>query len=197
MAFDIARGEVPTGFTHADFVVRPLTTADTERDYEAVMASREQLRVWEQDSWPADDFTIEANRDDLRRHQDLHEEGHAFTYTVMSRDETECLGCVYLFPPEARFLAAATVTPVSDGRWGDVDAAVYHWVRTSVLGSGVDRAFFESLRSWMAEAWPIDHNVFVTNERLTHQVSLMESAGLRLRFGIEEPGKPGRYLAYA
>lgn len=196
VAFRLEPADVPRGYSHAEFVVRPLTTADTELDYAAVMASRDQLRVWEQDTWPEDDFTMEANRGDLQRHQDLHDEGLAFTYTVMSPDETECLGCIYLFPPEARFLARSEVTPLAGERWGDVDAAVYHWVRTSLVGTGFDRAVFASLADWMRDDWPIDRSVFVTSEDLSHQVDLIESVGMTQRYVIQEPDKPGRYLAY-
>lgn len=197
MTFEIRPADVPGGFTHTAFVVRPLTTADVELDHAAVMASREQLRVWEQDTWPEDDFTIEDNLDDLQRHQDLHDEGLAFTYTVMNPTETECLGCIYLFPPEAKFLARSDVTALADGRWEDVDAAVYHWVRSSLIGTGVDRDLFDALVTWLRESWPVDTNVFVASEPLRHQIELMESSGLTQRFVIEEPGKPVRYLAYA
>ena len=194
--FAIDAAAVPTGFSTDEFVLLPLTTDHTELDYEAVMASRDQLRVWEQDTWPADDFTVDSNRDDLQRHQDLHVEGLAFTYTVMDPAETECLGCVYLFPPEAKFLARSAVTSLEGDRWEETDAAVYHWVRSSLVGTGFDERFFDALVTWMAEAWPIDQNVFVTNERLTDQLALHAASGLTRRFLIEEPDKPGRYVAF-
>ena len=55
---------------------------------------------------------------------------------------------------------------------------------------------FDALVTWMAEAWPIDQNVFVTNERLTDQLALHAASGLTRRFLIEEPDKPGRYVAF-
>ena len=56
----------------------------------------------------------------------------------MDPTETECLGCIYLFPIDAKFLARSQVTPLGADRWDEVDATVYHWVRTSRVGSGFD-----------------------------------------------------------
>ncbi len=196
MAFRIDAANVPSGLTTDDFVLRPLVVADAELDYAAVMESRELLRRWEQSTWPADDFTVAGNRADLARHERLHVAGEAFTYTVMDQAEVECLGCVYIFPADARFLAASKVTPVADDRWEEVDAAVYHWVRTSRLGTPVERDLLDALRAWLADAWPLERHVFVTSEPFGQQVALLEDTDLELRFVIEEPDKPGRFLAY-
>ena len=96
--------------------LRPLRASDVELDYDAVMSSAEMLRRWSQSGWPADDFTLAQNLDDLRRHEREHEERQAFTFTVLDPPGTRCLGCVYLTPlrPEAAALCegaahAATV----------------------------------------------------------------------------------------
>lgn len=68
----------------------------------------------------------------------------------MNPDETECLGCVYFMPHDARSFSSARVTPVGDDQWEDVGAAVYFWIRTSRLGTGLDRRLVEALRGWIA-----------------------------------------------
>ena len=42
-----------------------------------------------------------------------------------------------------------------------------------------------------------DGTLFITNEQFTQQVEMMEGAGFRLRFRIEDPKATGRFLAYA
>ena len=195
MAFDLDETEVPARHSTDLFLLRPLRETDAVLDHAAVMESRVQLRTWELSTWPEDDFTVEANREDLARHERLHVEGRAFTYTVMDPTATECLGCVYLFPTDAPFLAAAQVAPVGDARWDDVEAAVYYWVRTSGSAT-MDRALLDTLRVWLEDDWPIDDYVFVTSERFTQQVDVIEGTDLELRFEIAEPDKSGRYLAY-
>ncbi|GAA4913729.1 hypothetical protein LX16_2188 [Stackebrandtia albiflava] len=188
---------VPEGVRTGDFILRPITAADAELDHAAVMESREYLRGWEQDGgWPTDDFTVDANREDLDGLERRHAEGRAFTYTVMDPAETECLGCVYFMPTDVRSFTTARITPVGEERWEDYEAAVYFWVRKSRLGTATDHALRDTLRSWLAKDWNLRGHLFVTSELFTQQVEAWESGGLRRRFTIEESGKPGRYLAY-
>lgn len=187
----------PARLSTDDFTLRPITAADAEIDHAAVMESKDYLRIWEQTGWPEDGFTVEANREDLVGLEQRHRDGIAFTYTVLDPTQTSCLGCVYVMPHDATFLAKARITPLVDGdRWEDVDAATYFWVRRSALAHQTDRTLLAALRTWLAEEWAIGRHVFVTHEQLTQQVELIESTDLRPRFHIEEPGKPGRYLAY-
>jgi hypothetical protein len=186
----------PAGLITDTFVLRPITAADAELDHAAVMESREYLRTWEQSTWPVDGFTVAANREDLASLEQRHTAGTAYTYTVLDPTQTECLGCVYIVPPDVPFLAKAQITPVAEDRWRDVDAAVYFWVRRSQLAAQTDRALLGALRSWLADEWGLARHVVVTNEQFTQQVHLIDSTDLRLGFHIAEPGKPGRYLAY-
>lgn len=188
---------VPEGLTTDDFVLRPIVAADAEMDYAAVMESREYLRTWEQTSWPADDFTVAANREDLEKLERRHASHEAFTYTVMNPAGTECLGCVYIMPPDARMFAKARITAVTDLQWDDYDAAVYFWVRRSRLATQMDRVLLDALRTWLAQDWRFRRHLIVTNEQFAQQVEMIGHTDLELRFEIEEPDKPGRYLAYA
>ncbi len=188
--------EPPSGLTTDGFVLRPILATDAELDYAAVMESRDYLRTWEQTTWPEDDFTVAANRADLEKLEERHVARQAFTYTVLDPAGTECLGCVYLMPTDARSFAGARITPVGDHRWDDYDAAVYFWVRRSRLAARTDRALLDALRTWLATDWRLGGHLFVTNELFTQQVELIRDTDLELRFEVEEPDKPGRYLAY-
>lgn len=188
--------EPPSGLTTDGFVLRPILATDAELDYAAVMESREYLRTWEQTSWPADDFTVADNRADLEGLERRHQARQAYTYTVMNPVGTECLGCVYLMPTDARSFAGARITPVGDRRWDDYAAAVYFWVRKSQLAAGTDRVLLDAVRSWLARDWSLGGHLFVTNEQFTQQVGLIGQTDLQLRFEVLEKDKPGRYLAY-
>lgn len=197
MPFENLRSEVPDGLTTDDFVLRPIMAADAELDYAAVMESRDYLRTWEQSTWPEDDFTVAANRKDLEKLEQRHAERRAFTYTVLDPAGTQCLGCVYLMPTDARMFTGARITPVGDDRWDDYAAALYFWVRRSRLAAQLDRVLLDALRSWLATEWSLGGHLVVTNEQFAQQVELIERTDLQLRFEVEEPDKPGRYLAYA
>lgn len=197
MSFTIMDSTIPEGLRTDDFLLRPIVAADAELDYAAVMESREYLRGWEQTGWPADDFTVADNREDLEMLERRHAERRAFTYTVMNPAETECLGCVYFMPTHARSFTGARITSVGDHRWEDYEAAVYFWVRKSHLETATDRALLDVLRAWPANDWSFQGHLFVTSELFVQQVGLIEGTALQLRFTIEESDKPGRYLAYA
>lgn len=187
---------IPAGLTTDEFVLRPITAEDAERDYAALMETRQYLRLWEQSAWPADDFTIEANREDLAGLELRHSEHRAYTYTVVDPEGAEALGCVYVFPTSASFLAKSEVTPVGDDDWADVEAVVYFWARLTRLDKGTDARLLAALRDWFREEWNLTRTVFVTNEQFAQQVELIGRTDLILKFELVEPDKPGTYLVY-
>ena len=195
--FGVSEIVPPAGLRTREFIVRPLLASDAELDYEAVMESREFLRKWEQSTWPEDDFTIDANREDLAKAERRHVDGDAFTYTVVTLDQTECLGCVYVLPPDAKMFTGAHVTALGADRWSDCDATVFFWVRRSRLAERLDRAVLDSVVSWLEQEWAFKAPVIMTNEHVGQQADMIEGAGLRLRFEVKVPAHPGTYRAYA
>ena len=196
MSFTDPGEAVPGELTTDEFALRPISADDAVWDHAAVMETREQLRLWEQSTWPADDFTVEANRKDLVDLERRHAEHRAFTYTVLDPHGTECLGCVYIFPTSATFLARSAITPVGAGSWADVDAVVYFWVRRSRIESGMDERLLAALRTWFDEEWTFERVIYVTNERFEQQVDLISRTDLTLQFELIEPGKAGKYLGF-
>jgi hypothetical protein len=187
---------VPSGLTTDEFVLRPIRATDAPADFEAVMETREHLRLWEQSEWPTDDFTVEGNRDDLVGLEERHDAHYAYTYTVVDPAGTEALGCVYIFTIGAKFLARSEVTPLGDDRWDDVEAVVYFWARRSRMETGMDARLLDALRGWFVTEWKLSRVVFVTNEQFEQQVDLIEHTDLRRQFELREPDKAGTYLVY-
>lgn len=73
-----------------------LTPAVVEQDHAALMRDIPMLRAWSGQDWPTPSFTIAENRVDLERHDREHEEGVAFTYSVLLDDVI--VGCIYVRP---------------------------------------------------------------------------------------------------
>ncbi len=197
---NVARDDfrAPQGLRADEFVLRPIRASDAQLDYEAVMESREFLRAWEQSTWPADDFTVEANREDLENLERRHADGVSFTYTVMDPAETQALGCVYVFPGlTSPTVARAQVSPVGDADWSDYEVAVYFWVRASRLQDGLDRRLLDALGPWLEHEWPVGRHYFLTNEQFEQQVAMLEDTDLQLRFRLDDPRADGAFLAYA
>ena len=180
-----------------EFLLRPILTSDAELDYEAVMESKEFLRPWEQTGWPKDDFTVDANREDLAKLERRRTAGEAFTYTMMNPTETQCLGCVYLFPTTAPLFSKPQIAAMNDAQWSAYEMAAYFWVRQSRLADELDRRLLDALGPWLTQDWHIEHALIVTNEQVPHQVALIEGTDRQLRFRLTFPNQLGRTLAYA
>ena len=196
MSFADLNKPVPTRLRTDEFQLRPITVGDAALDYEAVMETRESLRLWEQSTWPEDHFTIDDNRRDLADMQERHEAGRAFSYTVLDPVGAACLGCVYVFPHDATFLAKSTVVAVGDDEWTETDAVVYFWVRKRAMEAGTDARLLESLRVWFRDEWQFGNVVFVVSQKFEHQVDLLNATDLTRRFELTEPEKSGSFAVY-
>lgn len=127
----MAKKFIPTDFKIPEvletdrFRLRMLTVNDVVKDYDAVMTSIEHLQKTKpfgpNHKWPTKDLTFEQNLIDLGWHQKEFQNRTSFAYTVMNLDETECLGCMYIYPS-------------SNPKY---DAMVIMWVRQSELANGL------------------------------------------------------------
>jgi hypothetical protein len=164
------------------FVLRPLSVRHNPLDYEAVVASQEQLRLGSTHGWPRAGFTPEENLEDLRKHEQEFAERKAFVYTVLDPSETQCLGCVYIYPRE-RVLRHHRADAAALAAVGDDEAEVTFWVRTDRLSddlrNSLDRRLLDALRPWLRErfAFASVHIGALARER--RHVALLQAAGLR------------------
>ena len=145
--------EVPLGLETARLRLRPLLTSDAVKDYDAVMTSAERLMTVFRPggTWP-DGLTLEQNLKELAWHEIEFQKRKSFAYTVVSLDESQVLGCLYLHP-----------TGHPKGRGGH-DVEVSCWVRASQAETGLDAHLYETVRRWIAEAWPFTNPAYPGRE---------------------------------
>jgi len=159
---------VPKGVRTEEFHLRPLRVTDAEIDYAALMDSKLALRIMSQSEWPHDEFTLEMNKRDLEEHEKEHDEGIAFTYTVLDPTETICLGCVY-------------ITPLKEGpMMGDYMARLRFWVRQPYLDGDLDRRLLRSLVDWLRNDWRFSYVVLTLADADERQNMVAKSLGLQL-----------------
>lgn len=130
--------DVPVLLEHAQFTLRPIQQSDARLDYEAVMASAQQLRSQFESSWPEDDFSIEENQKQLGIHEQQFADRSAFVFTVLQPDESRVLGCVYIVPAETK----------------DNDVVVKYWVRQSEADGELPKNLRRELEAWLKKRWP-------------------------------------------
>ena len=132
--------ETPPLLETDKFRLRMLTVNDVVKDYDAVMTSIKHLQgvFGLRSKWPSPDLTFEQDLIDLGWHQKEFQTRSSFAYTVMSLDEAQCLGCMYIFKP------------TKEG----FDAEVYMWVRKSAYDEGLDKVLYETIKKWITDKWP-------------------------------------------
>jgi hypothetical protein len=135
--------DVPAGLEHERFRLRKLTVDDVVKDFDAISSRVDHLGV----SQPPFVRTIELNLVDLGWHQKEFELRRSFAYTVVAPDESEVLGCVYLYPSESH------------------DAQIKLWVRQSAWDDGLDPVLEATVREWVATRWPFERVTFAERDR--------------------------------
>jgi hypothetical protein len=138
---------VPAGYVppdpprHEEFRLEPLGPEHNERDHDAWMSSIEHIRSTPgfpmEDGWPFP-VSLQDNLVDLRAHAEDFATGRGFTYSVLSADAAEVIGCVYVYP---------------DPR-GRADAVVRSWVRSS--HARLDEPLWRTVSAWLEDDWPFD-----------------------------------------
>lgn len=189
MTFYPSDAPVHEGLRTDEFMLSMLKATDVALDYDAVIASREQLLIRSGGDWPVEAFSLAENLADLQRHEQEHLERKAFTYTVMNPTETECLGCVYMNPlaPLLERLQAGTQTPSSVQEHA---AYISFWVRSSRLADNLDERLLATLRAWFKEEWAFSQVVYYAGERQTRFLQMYQEAGLQVVYTLQ--GKIGK-----
>jgi hypothetical protein len=137
--------QVPSRLEADGFHLRMLTVNDVVKDYDAVMTSAANLKGYfgPDRTWP-EALTLEDDLIDLGWHQREFRLRRSFCYTVMSADESVCLGCFYIYPSEKP----------------QFDAKAFWWVRSSALSSGFDARLGQILKDWLQDKWPFKRIAF-------------------------------------
>jgi hypothetical protein len=164
MMFYPPNAVVPDRLEAPDFILRPLTVADCERDLEA-MRSRPSFAA----------LTFDDNYQDLARHEKEHRDSVAFTYAVFDAANERCLGCLYIKPmPEG-------------ARELDHEGLASFWVRPDLVVDGFEQRLFDALLLWLRGAFAFGRVALRAHwnegvEAKARQASMFERAGLRLLF---------------
>lgn len=135
--------DVPSGLEHERFRLRMLTVDDVVADFDAV-CSRVDHEGALQERFVT---TVAENLVDLGWHQKEFELRRSFAYTVVPPDESEVLGCVYVYPSETH------------------DARVLLWVRQTAFAAGLDPLLEQAVRDWVATRWPFARVAYGERDR--------------------------------
>jgi hypothetical protein len=192
----LSKGVRPLSFLGQGFQLSGQRIEDTDADYRTVMANREHLRDWCNDTWPEDEFTVEQNREDLMGHISEAEEEFAYGYTVWNPDEKEVLGSVYLYP--ASFFAERYKLSEPDRQRLQAHIVlVDYWLAHQLEKDGeFHRQFILMLKDWLNNEWGFKRAAWATRPAMEERRNLYESVGFRGGQLVESSKTPGWYQAF-
>lgn len=136
---------VPDGFVAGEFRLEPLGPQHNAADYAAWTASIDHIRAtpgFAGSSWPHE-MSLADNLGDLQRHAQDFAQRRGFTYSVLSTQAGEVVGCLYIYPKSGG--------GSSEGRR---HAVVRSWVRAD--RAALDQVLYHVVLAWLESHWPFD-----------------------------------------
>ena len=151
-----------------NYILRKLSVDEVEKDYAAVMSSKESLRqIFEiDDDWPADDMTIEENYNDLLDHQNEFDSNKGFAYTIVVPDDSRCIGCLYIYP----------------FRHGVYDSVIYYWFTDDVKNK-MDPDLRNFLNHWIGDTFELKNPAYpgrdISHKQWPETIKLIKNGSLK------------------
>lgn len=168
---------VPEIYSTDLFVIRRQMRTDNVLDFQAVMTSRQELRVWSDSDWPQDEFTIEENAADLDMHIGEHARDEAYGFSIFDATHSTLLGSLYL-SQVASIVANYQVDPSLAARLKHFDVCADYWLRQGVSAE-IKSAFLQTVQAWLSEAWWFTNVAFGSRRGMVDQRRQYLEAGLR------------------
>jgi hypothetical protein len=170
-------GPAPRRHSGGGLVFERLTAAHAERDHAALMAGVAYLRRWSDSDWPADDFSVAENREELGWHDEEHEARIAFTYSVLDASERRAVGCVYLRPLRDMLLTRGVEPPAGPGWPGGDTPCVRGWVRRDEAEQ-LERRFLAVTLDWLTGSdWAFPELWWTAASDDTSQLAALDGLG--------------------
>ena len=135
---------VPDGLTAGELRLAPLGPQHNESDYAAWTSSIDHIRAtpgFSGRGWPRE-MSLGDNLRDLEQHARDFAGRRGFTYTVLSADAGDVIGCVYIYPPRGQ----------EPGGTGGRPATVRSWVRAD--HAALDPVLHDAVLAWLERDWP-------------------------------------------
>ena len=98
---------------------------------------------------------------------------------MMNPAQTQCLGCVYIYPLDA-LLRRMQASADAIEKVGDYEAEASFWVRQDRLADDLDRRLLAVLVPWLKRDFAFSRVVMRAFAREERQVTIMREAGLRI-----------------
>lgn len=167
-------GKVPEVYKAKDFTFRPLLPKYAQLDYDAIVASKEELQRWGFDEIKPD-FTVEDNRAGVQQHADELAERIGYAYTILNAAEDMAVGCLYNYGMRymmERFNLDEDVINQVDS----ASTSVRFWTRADKLDD--EARMLDTIIEWLDKEWEFPKVYYASHEFYERHNKLYESRGM-------------------
>ena len=186
-------GKIPNVHKTEHFTFRPLGPEYAELDYEAIIASKDDLERFGFDPITPD-LDVETNRAGLAQHTREMESGVGYCYTVLSPNEDRVEGCIYSYG--SRWIMEglqAQKTLIDETEPGAL--ACRFWIRTDRLAD--ERLLLQTIIDWFKNQWEFPKVYYATHDQHPRQTELYESLGMVKRLAWDWNAKTWMHYHFA
>lgn len=163
--------DFPKNYSGETVTIFPTDIEFAKSDLDAVMASKDELRLWSDSDWPADNFTEEDNREDLKDHVEDNEEHCAYGFMLYDSSKKTCYGSLYVNPLNLESFKN------DKSEIEKFDARIDCWIRTDIEES-LKIAIVKDLTTWLNSDWSIQWG-FSARPTLPQYQNLFSKSGLK------------------
>jgi hypothetical protein len=153
-----------------------LTRELVDLDTRAYLESPEAITAHSAGRWPVRGFTRDENLRLIEGHEREHEEGEAFTYSLLSPGRDREWGCVYLRPLRSFLDRAGTTLTLDPGVISDAAMASF-WLIDDTANRPAVEVVLARLEAWLC-AWRPDAAIFRCLPAETETLDTLTEAGL-------------------
>lgn len=163
--------DFPKHYNSEILTVFPTDIEFAASDFEAVMVSIHELRLWSYSDWPADDFSVETNREELKYHVEDNEEHAAYGFMLYDSNKETCYGSIYVNPinPDS-FKNPKTELEQFDAR---LDC----WIRAD-LKESLKITIIKELITWLKRDWNMQW-AFTARPTMPQYQNILSKSGLK------------------
>lgn len=181
---------MPQSYSTDEITFFPTDDSYYLSDFEAVMQTKDTLRIWSQSSWPEDNFTAVENKADLKHHMDDNIAHTTYGYMIYTLDKKTCLGSVYVNSLTS-IPANYQMSTEAQKLLTEFDARIDYW-----CVNGFDQQITEILFSWFESVWKIKP-LFAARNKLDERLQTFSKLGLIKQFDLVSKTSPMTLLLYS
>jgi RimJ/RimL family protein N-acetyltransferase len=184
---------VPKSLKGDQWQLQKLQQTNAALTYEAYLNHPAALLQQSQDRFLPQPYTWQDHTKQIATYEQEHQTHSGFSYTVLNKAGTKCLGMVQVMPLRP-FLYYNNAPAHLIIRANHNAAMITYWLAPCPTESNFPCQFIQALQRWFDRTWEFDDYYFRINPSDTHCLTTVADSGLEAHFSLKVP--PVNYTFY-